>query len=233
MKAVLLGAGKGTRLAPLTDSIPKILAPLGNRPLLDHQLDYLAANGVSEVAVNVHHHADQLLAALERHTPPPATRASYEPELLGTAGALLPLRDFLTEPFLVVYGDVVTDADLGALMARHRELDGIATLAYYRSDDTAGKGLLELAPDGRVTAFVEKPSDARTGCVNAGLYALDPAILDLVGPAPSDFGHDVWPRALAAGHRLYGHELSAYLRDVGSPDALAAADAELVEGARW
>lgn len=234
MKAVLLAAGRGTRLAPLTDSIPKILAPIAGRTLLEHQLDYCERSGVTELAINVHHHADQVVSCLERADPPFAVRISEEPELLGTAGALRPLRDFLTESFVVLYGDVVTNADLGGLLERHRQTGGIGTLAWYASAETEGKGLLELVDGGRVRSFAEKPAAAgETACVNAGIYALDPAILDLIeGDAP-DFGHDVFPAVLAAGRALYGHELrDASVADIGSPEALATVGRALASGSR-
>jgi mannose-1-phosphate guanylyltransferase len=233
MRAVLLSAGLGTRLAPLTHSIPKILAPLGGTPLLEHQLAYLEQNGVTEVAVNVHHHAEEVIRFLETSETALAIRVSHEPRLLGTAGALLPLSDFLTEPFLVLYGDVVTDADLADFMEHHLRLGGVATLAYYRSTETAGKGLLSLAGDGRVTSFVEKPetSDGLGSCLSAGLYALSPEALSFVRPDRPDFGHDVWPAMLAEGARVYGYELHGYLRDVGSAEALDAANRDLVAGA--
>ena len=234
MKAVLLAAGLGTRLAPLTLSVPKILAPLGGRPLLAHQLEYLAGSGVSDVAINLHHHAAQVLEFLAEEEPPLTVRPFLEPELLGTAGALGPMRDFLDEPFAILYGDVVTDLDLGALLAAHESGGGIATLSYYRSSDVVGKGILEVDADGRVAGFIEKPAaTGRVEAVNAGIYAASPEIVEFARPG-ADFGHDVWPAALAAAKRLHGFEIDCYLRDVGSLAALQAAERDLEAGAvRW
>jgi len=215
VKALLLAAGLGTRMRGAFGDVPKILAPFGGRTLLDHQLDYLAAQGVDELAVNLHHHADHVLAHLGN-----GIRVSVEEELLGTGGALLPLRDFLDEPFVVLYGDVVTDLDLSSL-----RLDGIATLTCYRGP-TEEKGVLEVDADLRVTSFVEK-GGAGDGLVNAGIYLLDPAILDFVGEPPSDFGHDVFPSALAAGARISAQPIDAYLRDVGTPEALTEVERDL------
>ena len=230
MKAVLLAAGRGTRLAPLTDSIPKILAPLGGRPLLEHQLHYLARNGVAEVGLNLHHHAEQVFEFLEHFDAPFPIRVSHERGLLGTAGALLGLRDFVSGSFVLLYGDVLTDADLPSLLERHRMREGLATLTYYRSLETAGKGVLAVTPDERVSSFAEK-SPAITGeaLVNAGLYALDAKVLTWIRPG-ADFGHDVWPAALAAGEALWGYELHGYVRDIGSLDALQKAERDLAEG---
>lgn len=228
MKAILLAAGRGRRLEPLTRSTPKILAPLNGRTLLQHQLSYLAANGVSEVAINVHHHRDRVLRALEHTDAPLEIRLSIEPRLLGTAGALLPLREFITESVLVLYGDVVTDVSLADLFSAHQRLRGLATLGYYETSELAGKGLLRLAADGRITAFAEKPRTmAGPGRVNAGIYCIEPELLELVeGPCP-DFGLDVWPRALSEARPLYGYEVRGYVRDIGTPEALAQARRDL------
>lgn len=122
-------ARRGTRLAPVTDAIPKILVPFGDRPLLAHQLEYLERNGVRDVAINVSHFRDQVVAFLDEVKTRVAVRVSVEDELLGTVGALLPMRDFLTERFVHLCGDVVTSADPVELVARHDEAGGIATLA--------------------------------------------------------------------------------------------------------
>jgi mannose-1-phosphate guanylyltransferase len=217
VKAVLLGAGYGTRLAPLTASRPKILVPVAGEPLLGHQLRYLAAQGVTEVALNVHHLGEQVREYLATIASPVTVHLFPEEELLGTAGALLPMRSLLTEPFVLLYGDVVTNMDLGEL---RRDLRDVATLSYYVSTETEGKGVLELDDDSRVVAFVEKPgSTGAARAINAGVYALHPAILDLI-PERGDFGHDVWPTLLRTGG-LHGHRTDAYVADIGSPEMLS------------
>jgi NDP-sugar pyrophosphorylase family protein len=226
VKAVLLGAGFGTRLAPLTAATPKILVPIAGEPLLGHQLRYLARHGVTELALNVHHLGEQVREYLNAHEWPLQVRLFPEEELLGTAGALLPMRSFLTETFVLLYGDVVTDMDVGDLL---RHLRGVATLSYYVSAETEGKGVLELEDTGRVAAFVEKPpSTDAAHAINAGVYALDPAILDLI-PERGDFGHDVWPTVLRTGG-LYGHRTDAYLADIGSIEMLRKVEHDVQRG---
>lgn len=232
---MLLAAGRGTRLAPLTDSIPKILAPFGGRPLLEHQLEYLRHSGITEIALNVHHHADQVLACIDALHMDVPVRISHEPRLLGTAGALLPLRDFFSEPVVVLYGDVITNASLPELMEEQRRHDPLATLTVYRSSEIEGKGVCVIGEDGRIITFAEKP-DSATGSalINAGLYVVAPRLLDLLTPGESDFGQDVWPRVLAEGEILRASILDAYVRDIGSPPALAAAAEDLAGGGlRW
>jgi NDP-sugar pyrophosphorylase family protein len=235
MKAVLLAAGLGTRLAPLTDSIPKILVPFRGKPLLEHQLVFLARSEVDEVAINLHHHADQVRRFLVDHEPPLAVRTSFESELLGTAGALIPFRDFLTEPFIVLYGDVVTDTSVSALLERQLATSGVATLTFHLSDRTEGKGLLTLESDGRVTSFREKPGESRgTGMVNAGIYAMSPEIFEFIEEG-ADFGHDVLPAVLEAGKSLYGYRAGGFVYDIGSLEALRAAERALAseEAPAW
>jgi NDP-sugar pyrophosphorylase family protein len=203
--------------------VPKILVPFGTRTLLDHQLDYLAAQGVDEVALNLHHHADVVVEHLARGTTLPV-RVSVEETLLGTAGALVPLAPFLDEPFVLLYGDVVTDLRLGELLERHA---GIATLACYPSAELEGKGVLEFDAEQRVTSFVEKGVAGREGLVNAGIHVLDPAILGYIRPPFADFGHDVWPAALAAKAEITAVPVDAYVRDVGTPEALAEAERDV------
>ena len=229
---MLLAAGRGTRLAPLTDTIPKILAPFGERPLLAHQIEYLQRSGVSEIALNVHHHAEQVLACLDALHLDVPVRISHERELLGTAGALAPLRDFFSEPAIVLYGDVLTDANLAELMDEHRRHEPLATLAVYRSRESLGKGVVKLDAAGKIDAFVEKPAESSEEVlINAGLYVIAPELLRLLRPGASDFGHDVWPSALAAGRTLRASTIDAYVRDIGSPAQLAAAAEDLTAGA--
>jgi len=231
VKAVLLAAGLGTRLAPLTDTIPKILAPVAGRPLLEHQLAYLERYGVKEVAINLHHHADRVLEFLEVRPPGVRVWPYQEPELLGTAGALIAMRGFLDEPFVLLYGDVLTNADLRDLQAAHARTNAAATICYHVPESTEGKGVMAVDSDGRVRSFVEKPSGgAGAAPVNAGLHVLHPLTLGYVERG-SDFGRDVWPAMIRAGEDLRAYDLgTAYVRDLGAPDALAAAGADLTAG---
>lgn len=231
MKAVILAAGRGTRLGPLTDTVPKILAPVAGRPLLWHQLHRLSEQGVQDVAMNVHHHRRQVIDFLAGRPLPVRVRVFAEERLLGTAGALLPMRHVLDEDFLLLYGDVLTDADLARMMAGHRAGDAVATLGYYPAEGAAGKGTLELAPDGRIVSFTEKPATpAGPALINAGVHALSPEVLDYIAGEVPDLGYDVWPRMLAAGRRLEGFRIDGYVRDVGSPEMLARATQDMIAG---
>jgi mannose-1-phosphate guanylyltransferase len=225
---MMLGAGRGTRLASLGLNVPKILADVGGEPLLARQLRYLASQGAERVVVNTHHLAEQVQEFARQHTGTPDLVIVAEPELLGTAGgvrnALPQLGD---EPFVVLYGDVLTDAPLAPLMEQHRASPSAATLAVYASTHTEDKGTVEVDGEGRVLAFREKQPIAagERAFINAGLYVLE---LDFVHRAIAaneicDFGHDVFPRALKANEIIRIHVLSEPVLDVGTPEKLRAA----------
>jgi NDP-sugar pyrophosphorylase family protein len=229
MTVALLAAGLGTRLGDRTARRPKLLVPVGGVPLLERQLAYLAHAGVTRLLVNLHHFAEQVAAALERLRPPIDVRVSREPELLGTAGALEPFAELLAEPFVVLYGDVLTDVDLAELLAHQETHEGIATIVCHRAPDVAAKGVVTVRGRGLVTRFEEKPARrSGPGLVSSGVYALDPSILRYVRRG-ADFGYDVWPAAIAAGERVHAYEHAGYVIDVGTPAGLELAEGELRE----
>jgi NDP-sugar pyrophosphorylase family protein len=222
LKAVLLAAGHGRRLLPLTRTVPKILVDIAGRTLLDRQLEYLARNGVTRVIVTTHHLGESVASALRTGRLPVEARVSHEPSLSGTAGALRALAPELTSTFVVLYGDVLTTADLGAMARLHHRRRGAATIACYRERATADKGILRLGDRGRVTSFVEKGrTPGEPAWINAGLYILEPDVLRFImGPSP-DFGHDVFPLMLREGCALWGHPVEGHVIDVGTPERLA------------
>lgn len=229
MKAFLLAAGLGTRLRPLTNSMPKCMIRVGGRPMLDIWLDAMAKAGVDEVLVNIHHFAPMVREHLTGRLGAPAVRVVHEPELLGSAGTLLANRDFVrgTDLFLTVYADNLSDFDLRVLVDAHRahsSADSLATLTVFRAANPSACGILEVV-DGAVVGFVEKPAQPRSDLANAGMYAFHPDVLDLVDvPAPVDAGSPVdigfhlLPR-LVGRSRAVGIG-DSYLVDIGTPDAL-------------
>lgn len=233
MKAVLLAAGLGTRLRPLTDATPKCLVPVGGRPLLDIWLDTLSELGVEEVLVNTHHLADQVVDHVaSRHGEPPV-RLLHEPTLRGSAGTLRAARQLLADErwFLAVNGDNLTDYDLGHLVLAHSAAgDGvIATLTAFHAPHPSACGIFEVDRRGRLRAFEEKPARPRSDLANAGIYAFSREVFDLIeGPEPCDIGSDLLPR-LVGRAQVVGIG-GAYLRDIGTPEALAEARASWREG---
>jgi mannose-1-phosphate guanylyltransferase len=227
VKAVLLAAGLGTRLRPVTDHTPKCLVEIGGRSLLDIWLDALTVAGVDEVLVNTHHLSDQVEMHVGRRSTPPTVRLSYEPVLLGSAGTLLANRDFLDgeDLFLAINGDNLTDFDLRELITAHRAGDAIATLTVFEAARPSECGIVEVAADGRVHSFVEKPAVPPSNLANAGMYAFSPKVLtEIPEPLPRDIGYDLLP-SLAGRARAVRLE-DCYFLDVGTPAALERARRE-------
>jgi mannose-1-phosphate guanylyltransferase len=225
MQAMLLAAGRGTRLGPLGRTIPKALVDLGGRPLLARQLERLAAYGVRDVVVNAHHLAEQIVAYVERAQLPCSVRVVVEPTLLGSAGGLRNAQPCFdpARPVLVLNADTLLDAPLGDVVAAHLAAGADLTIATSHVADVRGKGVVTAGPDGAVTAFVEKPAGGGPGQVNAGLYVFGHRAIGLVAPGEiADIALDLVPRVLAAGH-VRAHPLEAAPLDIGTPETLEAA----------
>lgn len=216
MKAMLLAAGEGTRLRPLTDTLPKPMVLLGNQPLLGYTLALLARHNIREVAINLHHRPD-IVRAYFGDGAAWGVRITYsfEPELLGTAGAVKKLQAFWDdEPFLIIYGDNLTDCDLTRMAAFHRTKGGLVTLALYWRQDVEHSGVAALSADDRITGFVEKPrgDQAPSHWVFGGLMVAEPRLLDLIPTSQAcDFGRQVLPKALAQGESLWGYRMTERL----------------------
>jgi mannose-1-phosphate guanylyltransferase/mannose-1-phosphate guanylyltransferase/phosphomannomutase len=212
---MVLAAGLGTRLRPLTYEITKPMVPVLDRPVMEHILDLLARHGFTEVIANLHYFPDTIRTYF-------GERLSYhfEAELLGTAGGVRACAEFFgDEPFLVISGDALTDIDLGALAARHRDSGGIATLAVKEVADTREYGVVLHDREGRVTGFQEKPApeEALSRLGNCGIYVFAPEIFDYF-PATEfvDWAKDVFPTLLAHDVPFHVHEIHDYWNDVGS-----------------
>ncbi|MEZ4672705.1 MAG: nucleotidyltransferase family protein [Caldilineaceae bacterium] len=234
MKALILAAGKGTRLQDLTRNCPKPMLPVQGKPLLEHIVHWLAQQGITEIAMNLHHCPDAITDHFADGSAfNVAITYSYEATLLGTAGAAKRLAGFLNESFVVVYGDVFTNLNLTRLMAAHQhhrrvESATLATLALYRVPNPSECGLVEMDSAGRVTRFVEKPPSDQifTDLANAGIMVCEPEVLEFIPEETSfDFGRDVFPALLAAGKTMWGQAIAEgeYLIDIGTPMAFTRA----------
>jgi mannose-1-phosphate guanylyltransferase len=218
VKAFLLAAGVGSRLRPITDTIPKCMVPVDGRPLLDIWLEEFARAGVDEVLVNTHHLPDAVRGHLADHAGPPAVRTVFEPELLGSAGTLAANRSWVAgeEFFLACNADNLTDFDLSALIKAHQGGGAIATLTAFHSPDPSAGGVLELDGSGLVTGFAEKPERPVSDLVNAGMYAFSPDVLDEIGPAPADIGYHLLPALAGRARALV---IEGFFCDIGTPEA--------------
>jgi mannose-1-phosphate guanylyltransferase len=219
MRAMVLAAGLGTRLRPLTYEISKPMVPVLDRPVMEHILDLLDRHGIGEVVANLHYFPETI-----RDYFGDRLAYSYEPELLGTAGGVRACAQFFAaEPFLVISGDALTDIDLTALAERHRSTGAVATLAVKKVPDTREYGVVLHDRDGRVTGFQEKPApqEALSDLGNCGIYVFEPRIFDYFPErAFVDWAKDVFPVLLASDVPFYVHELHEYWNDVGSLEEL-------------
>jgi mannose-1-phosphate guanylyltransferase len=225
--AVVLVGGEGTRLRPLTYTTPKPMLPIANRPFLEHQIAHLRGHGVDRVVLACGYRPDAIRAHF-------GAELEYvvEPEPLGTGGAIAHAARSLSETFVVVNGDVLTDLDLSALVRFHRAREARMTLALHRVDDPSRYGVVVTAADGAVTAFVEKPAPgtAPAATINAGTYVVEPGVLDLIpaGRAVS-VEYEVFPLLVGAG--LYAQSGDGYWRDIGTPESYLAANLERMPAA--
>jgi mannose-1-phosphate guanylyltransferase len=229
MRAMVLAAGLGTRLRPITYEITKPMVPVLDRPVMAHILDLLDRHGFDETIANLHYFPDSIKAYF-------GDRLSYryEEELLGTAGGVRGCADFFgDEAFLVISGDALTDIDLSAFVARHREGGGIATLSVKKVADTREYGVVLHDRDGRITGFQEKPNpdEALSDLGNCGIYIFEPAIFDYFPDRPfADWANDVFPALLEHDVPFHIHEVKEYWNDVGSLSELRQGTFEALEG---
>jgi mannose-1-phosphate guanylyltransferase len=215
MNAMVLAAGLGTRLRPLTYEITKPMVPVLDRPVMEHILDLIDRYEFDGVIANLHYFPE----TIREHF---GERISYrfEEELLGTAGGVRACAEFFgDEPFLVISGDALTDIDLGAFVARHRESGGVATLAVKQVPDTREYGVVLHDRAGRITGFQEKPApeEALSDLGNCGIYMFEPRIFDYFPERPFvDWAKDVFPTLLENDVPFHIHEVREYWNDVGS-----------------
>jgi mannose-1-phosphate guanylyltransferase/mannose-1-phosphate guanylyltransferase/phosphomannomutase len=215
MKAMVLAAGLGTRLRPLTYEITKPMVPVLDRPVMEHIVDLLDRHGFDEVIANLHYFPDSIREHFGERL-----EYRFEEELLGTAGGVRGCADFFgDEPFLVISGDALTDIDLTKFVARHRQSGGVATLAVKQVPDTSEYGVVLHDSKGRITGFQEKPApdEALSDLGNCGIYMFDPKIFDYFPSRPFvDWAQDVFPVLLENDVPFHIHELREYWNDVGS-----------------
>jgi mannose-1-phosphate guanylyltransferase len=215
MRAMVLAAGLGTRLRPITYEIAKPMVPVLDRPVMAHIVDLLERSGVAEIVANLHHFPDPIRDYFGERI-----SYRYEDELLGTAGGVRNAADLLgDETFFVISGDALTDIDLGALLASHRARGALMTLAAKHVADTREYGVVLHDHDGRITGFQEKPepADARSQLGNCGIYCLEPEIFEHFPKTPFvDWAQDVFPVLLEREVPFYVHRIEEYWNDIGS-----------------
>jgi mannose-1-phosphate guanylyltransferase len=231
MQALILAGGEGTRLRPLTNTVPKSVLPLAGRPHIAYVIDWLVRHGVNDVVVSCGHLAGGIRRAIAELEPGVEIRYAEEPDARGTAGAIRFAEDMLGERFLVLNGDVLCDLDLTVLIEQHERTGARATIALYPVADPAGYGLVHRREDGEITEFVEKPTpdQIHTDEINAGAYLLERSVLERIPPDRAvSIEREVFPQLIGDG--LFGIRLEGYWIDIGTPERYLEATWDLLAG---
>lgn len=233
----MLVGGEGTRLRPLTNTIPKQLLPVVEQTMIERVLSHLAAHGVEDALLSLGYRPDAFLSAF------PEDRAcgvhlayAVEPAPLDTAGAIAfaAAHGGVDDTFLVVNGDVLTDLDISALVRFHRRRGAEATISLTPVDDPSRFGVVPTDDDGRVLAFIEKPDPGRapTNLINAGAYVLEPSVLGRIDRERRvSIERETFPAMVEAG-RLFALASDSYWIDAGTPAQYLQANGDLLSGAR-
>jgi mannose-1-phosphate guanylyltransferase/mannose-1-phosphate guanylyltransferase/phosphomannomutase len=244
---MVLAAGLGTRLRPITYEMPKPMVPVLNRPVMEHILNLLARHGFTETIANLHWFPDVIEGYFgDGSGSGVALTYSHEEQLLGTSGGVRNAAGFLGDSFLVISGDALTDIDLAAMREFHESHYGIASLAMKRVTDTSQFGVAIVGSDGRIQGFQEKPdpSEALSDLANCGIYMFRKEIFDFFPepgtskaagegdpPGFADWAMDVFPRLLESDVPFYSHEIDAYWNDIGNLEELREGNVDALTGA--
>jgi mannose-1-phosphate guanylyltransferase/phosphomannomutase len=234
MQAVVMAGGEGSRLRPLTINRPKPMVSLVNKPCLGHIFDLLQTHGISDAFVTLQYLASQIQDSFgDGGSVGMRLRYSVEESPLGTGGSVRQIGEALDDTFLVISGDALTDIDLSAVIAFHRERKAAVTLTLYRVPNPLEYGVVITDEDGRISKFLEKPSwgEVFSDTINTGIYVIEPRVMERykVGEA-FDFSKDLFPQLLADGEPLYGYVATGYWTDVGSIPEYARANGDILQG---
>jgi len=234
MRAMIMAAGVGSRLMPLTAEIPKPMVPVANRPLMENILEVLARHGITEIIANLHCHG----YVIKEHFGDGSRFGvnllySEEEELLGTAGGVKRCQWFLDDTFVVMSGDALTDVDLTELVEAHKRNGALATIALRPMEEVEHYGVVITGENGLIQSFQEKPKrhEALSNLVNTGIYVFEPEIFDYIPEEQFyDFGRQVFPHLVRVKAPFYGHAIARYWCDVGDIEAYRQAHRDVLEG---
>ena len=234
MKAVVMAGGEGSRLRPLTIRRPKPMVPIAGKPVMEHILNLLKRHGITEVVVTVQYLASNIEDYFGNGSQF-GMRITYSREdvPLGTAGSVKNAEEQLTEPFLVISGDALTDYNLTDIINYHQEKKALATLTLAHVPNPLEYGVIITNEDGHITQFLEKPSwgEVFSDTINTGIYVLDPQIFSYFEPNKQyDFSQELFPLMLRKGDPIYGYIASGYWCDVGNLPEYMRANADVLQG---
>lgn len=219
MKAMIMAAGIGTRLRPLTDPLPKPMVPILNTPVMEYSVKLLQRHGIKNIIANTHYNPQYILDYFEQGDHLGVNlQYSYEKELLGTAGGVKNNKDFLDETFFVLSGDALTDIDLTEMYKFHKANGALATIALKPVQDVSQYGVVIADETGRIKSFQEKPKpeEALSNVVNTGIYLFEPEIFELIPEGFYDFGRELFPKLLELDQEFFGYVTEDYWCDIGT-----------------
>ena len=234
MKAMILAAGKGTRLQPLTLTLPKPMLPVGNKAALEHIVELCKRHNVNDIKMNLHYLPEYIDKCFKDGSQWGVNISySIEKQLWGTAGGIKKVQSFFNETFVVLSGDGFTDIDLTDMLRFHKEKGALATIAVKKADDPSKFGVVISDKDSRITSFQEKPAkeDALSDKINLGIYILEPEVLNMIPPRKEfDFGYDLFPYFLKNNIPFYSYETNCSWSDIGSLEEYWKINMDLVSG---
>lgn len=219
-KAVILSAGSGTRMGSLTNDTPKVMLKLAGKPLLQYHVELMRKHGVSEICINLHYLPEKIKTFLgDGRKFGVKIHYSYEPELLGTAGALRAFKDILTEDFFIIYGDVIGVVSIDKWAEFHEVKNADATLIIHCSNHPEDSDVVQIEKDARIVNFFHKPGHRSFGVMTvAAWHIMTHKIFDYLPLGNSDLVKDVLPKMQRSGLRLYGYTTEEFLMDAGTPE---------------
>ncbi|MBU3742832.1 MAG: nucleotidyltransferase, partial [Candidatus Kapabacteria bacterium] len=233
-KAVIMAGGFGTRLRPLTMSIPKPMVPLVNRPMMGHIVELLKQHGIHDVVSVLYYQPEQITSYFGDGADFDISMSYITAQAdFGTAGAVKNAQSMLAERFIIISGDVLTDFDISAALAFHEAKGAMATILLTRVPQPLQYGIVMTDADGRITRFLEKPSwgEVFSDTINTGIYILEPEVLDLIPPGTEfDFSKDLYPLMLRKGLPLFGYIADGYWKDIGNLTEYQLAHADVLAG---
>ncbi|MCX5751200.1 MAG: NDP-sugar synthase [Candidatus Saganbacteria bacterium] len=236
MKALIMAAGYGTRLEPLTKGVPKPMVLVVNKPILEYNIELLQKFGIKEICMNIHYHPEQIENYFQDGSRFGVSLTySYEEKLLGTAGGVKKMAELMgiDETFIVISSDNLTDINIGKMVAYHKSKKALVTIALTEVEDVANYGVAVMNTDGRITGFQEKPAkeEAQSKWANAGIYIFEPEVLDLIPDGNFyDFGKELFPKLVEAQGSIFGYQMVEYWGDVGNIEAYLKTNADALQG---
>ncbi len=234
MKAMIMAAGVGSRLMPMTIEVPKPMIPMANRPLMANTVQLLQEHGFDNIISNLHYHADSISSYFgngQKHGL--FMEYSREEELMGTAGGVKRCEWFLDDTFVIVSGDALTDIDLAKLVQAHKSKGALATIALKQIEDVEHFGVVITNEEGLIKSFQEKPrqEEALSQVANTGIYVFEPEIFEHIPKGQFfDFGKQVFPHLVKIGSPFYGVTVEGYWCDVGNIDSYRQAHKDILTG---